>query len=319
MFQWLSKSKRKNVLLLDKEGIVNEGSFVEGKIDIVLTPSFYWFVKKKLPVKFNFQVKEYLPSIFEEFTNTDDLSYYVIKKNDLSWLFAYDDKVILESLKKNGIDISDVDKIYFAQNVFVEDSAVDLKNGYILVGIDGVISRIPADFVEKDSITLSDALKDKVSFKDGVVLKKYASIVDEKIVKKIMIPLFLIVFVEATEALKVWRENKNLENSGSKIFSKYSLPPTSFQNQAILSSLKKKNLEQEKIRELANILFKAPFLKGEYIAKLNISKNRANIKIKLLNNLRAKKFKNYLLKFSDLITIKKIVVKNSVADIRISI
>ena len=309
MFQWLSKSNN-SIVILDKKGVV--GNILGDKnIDIILTPSFYWFVEKKFSVKFAFQVKEYLPSIFEEFTDTQGLSYQIVPKGDeLFWLFAYDDKAILEALMKNGIDASKISKIHFAQNSFAgQNKAIDLENGFLLTDINGTISRVPNIFV-KDSIKFSEFPKEKLSLENGAILKRYTNFIDENLAKKIMFPLLLLVMVEGVEALSLWYRNKKLNIQKENIFKSYDLPQTSFQNRAILKTLQRKIKSQQNIRRFISVLFNAPFDKNEFIKYLKLTDNKASVTIKLKDINSAKKYKNFFLNYLNFADISKMVVKN---------
>ncbi len=308
MFQWLSKNGN-NIILLDKKGVV--GNFLREKsLDIILTPSFYWFVEKKFSVKFAFQVKEYLPSVFEEFTDTQGLSYQVIsKEDDLFWLFAYDDKAILKALTDNGIDTSKISKIYFAQNVFFDTKSIDLENGFLLSNINGIISRVPDSFA-KDIVKFSEIPKEELSFENGVVLKKYTNFIDENLAKKIMFPLLLLVMVEGVEAFSIWLRNKKLNTQRETIFKSYNLPQTSFQNRAILKTLQTKIKSQQKIRRFISILFNAPFNREEFIEDLELTEHKASVTIKLKDIKDAKRYKNFFLNYMNFADISKMVVKN---------
>lgn len=307
MFQWLSKSGN-NIIILDKKGVV--GNILgEKSIDIILTPSFYWFVEKKFSVKFTFQIKEYLPSIFEEFTDTQGLSYQVISKEDeLFWFFAYDDKAILKALTDNGIDTSKISKIYFAQNVFFDTKPIDLENGFLLSNINKIVSRVPNIFI-KDSIKFREFPKEKLSLENGTILKRYTNFIDENLAKKVMLPLLLLVAIEGVEAFSLWYRNKKLNAQKETIFKSYNLPQTSFQNRAILKTLQAKIKSQQNIRKFLSILFNAPFDKNEYIEDLELKDKKASITIKLQNVKNAIKYKNFFLNYLSFADVSKMVVK----------
>ncbi len=310
MFQWLYKNKKSSVVFLDKNGIIGEIPSNQ-KVDIILTPSFYWFIKKELSVKFNFQVKEYLPSIFEEFISKKNLSYLSIPKEDgVFWLFGYDDRDILDSLEKNGVESSKIGKIYFAQNISSTEKTINLSNGYLLTFIDDTLSRVPESFAKK-SESFKDILSDNLSLKDGIALKRYRSFIDEKLLKKVMIPLLVLIILEGFEVISVWQKNQNLSLKKENLFKSYALPATSFQNRAILSNLKKRNLKQQRIRELSYLLSQAPFKSGEYIENLQINTLKASATIRLKDIKNAEKYKSYFINHIGFATIDKILVKDS--------
>lgn len=318
MFQWLYKKRANNIIILDKDRAIYNGDIKNG-FDVVITPSFYWFTKRVLPVKFVFQVKEYLPSIFEEMDAPANLSYQVIKKDDEFWLFGYDDASIVEELKKQHIDPSLAHKIYFAQNVFDKNDTVDIGNGYKLINIQDTVSKVPSSLTTKEGKDAKDFIKNGVKLENGVVLKRYKNVVDEKIIRKVMIPLIIIIALQIAQLIKIYIDNKKLTSQRENIFTKYDLPPTTFQNRAILSRLKQKSTKQNAIREFLSMIFQLPLQRKEYVSKIEISSNRAKISIKLTNSSRAEIFKNYLLKTHKFQDLDKIVVKDGLMSAEVTL
>jgi len=295
MLRWIFNKKIKNIIILDKDRVIGEFDD-KNPIEVILTPSYYWFVKRKLPIKFAFQAKEYLPSIFEEFGISEkDHSYTLLKKDDEFWLYAYSDKTISKALENRGINPSMINKIHFAQNIFNSKKPIDLNNGYTLADINGTLCKIPSNLV-KDRINIQDLRLEDIELDKGNELKKYSSIIDEKTVKKLLIPIFLLAVLYALQTYFLYRENLKLEKQKDEIFSKYSLLSTTFQNRAVLKNLQNKNLTQKRIRYILSVLFSMPFSKNEYIQSLDISDNQAKITIRSNDSSRLKIFKRYLLK-----------------------
>lgn len=314
MALWSSK-KNSITVILDQAGIIGNVD-IDKNIDIILTPSFYWFVEREFSVKFNFQIKEYLPSIFEEFTDTQVLSYLIVpKQNGLFWLFAYDDKAILKALNNAGIDSSKVGKVYFAQNVFSKTDAIDLDNGYALISIKNGISRVPKTLIN-DTLLLKNIKESEPSLTKGIILKKYTNFIDENLIKKIMVPFVLIIFLEVIQVVALWRENQKLSLKKQEVFNSYNLPSTMFQNRSILKSLERKNLKQQKIRSFIDKIFKASFKTEEHLQTFEISDTKALVEIKLKNIKDAENFKDYFIKSIDFADIENIIVKDSIMRIK---
>ena len=74
-----------------------ESSF---KVDIILSPEFYWIRIFELPVKNITQAKNVLPTLFEDIVeNTSEHSYQVLKLEENKYLcFAYVNKRIYEEI-----------------------------------------------------------------------------------------------------------------------------------------------------------------------------------------------------------------------------
>ncbi len=64
------------------------------KIDIIISPEFYWVRKFEIPVKNETQARHVLPTLFEDIVNDDAiLIYQVIKLEENKFLcFAYNNK-----------------------------------------------------------------------------------------------------------------------------------------------------------------------------------------------------------------------------------
>jgi len=314
MFLQFFKEKDSNTVILDKNGLIGD-IIPNKKIDIILSPSFYWFIEKKLPVKYPFQAKRYMPSIFEEFTQNQNLSYFAIsKKEGVFWLFAYSDREILKALEDNGIDMANINKVYFAQNIFPQNITLDMGNGFMLCDIDGYILRVPKTFI-KQSISVSDILQKDLDFSRGIVLKKYRGFIQEKLLYKIILPIALLALLFGVESFWLWQKNKQLIHKKESIFTSYGLEPTSFQNKAILSNLKTKNTKQQNIRYFMSNILKLPLQSGEYIKNIDINKDKIILQIKLKNPSNIKKYKDFFKKMIDIVTIVQMNIQNDTLNI----
>lgn len=312
MFRWLSSQKDKNIIILDKNSIIHKDTLSsDKKINVIVSPSYYWFVEKKLPVTFAFQAKEYLPSIFSSLTTSAHLSYFAVEKEDTYWLFAYDDQEIIKALEDGGINISDIEKIYFAQNIFNGDEAIDLENNYSLVNIKGTITRIPSALV-KSKKNISQILNNELKMTNGIVLKRYKSFIDEKILYKVIIPLSLLIVLYSIETVKIWHNNKNLVQQKEEIFSRYNLPNTTFQNRSILERLENIYKKQKNIRNFISIILSAPYRSNEFIKSFTLGKNSAKLHIKLAKTSDADIFKNYFEQRLTTGNVKSMRVKSSI-------
>ena len=318
MPQWLSKQKDHHIVVLDKNGVIYKDTItLNEKIDIVLLPSFYWFIEKKLPVKFTFQTKEYLPSIFESLTTSAKLSYLAIKKEDFYWLFAYDDQEILKALEKENIDISKVERVYFAQNVF-NDMAIDLENNYSLVNIDGILTRIPSTLVS-GSKKISQISKNDFNLTKGISLKRYKSFIGENFLYKLITPLVLIILLYIIDTAQIWHTNKNLLQQKNEIFSKYNLPNTTFQNRSILAQLENTYKVQKNLRNLIKTVMSAPYSPNEFITSFKINQKNSVLCIKLENPSDANIFKNYFEQKLIVGNIKSMSVHNSILTVEFNV
>ncbi len=318
MFQWLSKQKDHHVVVLDKGGIVYKDIVsLDKKIDVVLLPSFYWFVEKKLPIRFAFQAKEYLPSIFESLTTSAKLSYLAIQKEDIFWLFAYDDQDILKALEKENINISNVKKVYFAQNVF-NDVAIDLDNNYSLININGILTRIPSTLAANGK-KISQISKNNFNLTKGISLKRYKSFIGESFLYKLIIPIILIILLYVVDTAQLLYVNKNLLQQKNEIFSKYNLPNTTFQNKSILMQLKNTYKIQKNLRNFIETIMSAPYGTHGFITLFKINQKSSVLSIKLAKASDVNIFKNYFKQKLTIGNIKSIVVRNSILTVEFNL
>ena len=82
--------------------------YENSKVDIILSPEFYWIRIFDIPVKNIAQAKAVLPSLFEDILlKVGELSYQVIKLEEGKYLcFAYINKKVFEAIKNSGINLS---------------------------------------------------------------------------------------------------------------------------------------------------------------------------------------------------------------------
>ena len=176
--------------------------------------------------------------------------------------------------------------------------------------IDNIVTRVPKTFV-KSAKKLNKFLKEDLSLKHGVVLKKNINFIDENLIKKIMLPIFIFALIEGIEGISLWLRNKKLNFQKDTIFKSYNLPSTSFQNIAILRKLREDIKYQQNIRRFISVLLNAPFGKGEFIKNFDLDNYKASVMIKLEDVSNLKKYKNFFLNYINFATVTKTRVKNN--------
>ena len=99
----VSNNKSRKIFLSSNTKI-----YETSKVDIILSPEFYWVRIFEIPVKNTTQAKAVLPTLFEDLLlKVTDLSYQVIKLEENKYLcFAYINKKIFEAIKNSGINLS---------------------------------------------------------------------------------------------------------------------------------------------------------------------------------------------------------------------
>ncbi|GEM_PF-2840562 len=280
--------KNRAIFLLDK-GQSREDFPDEKRFDLILSPAHYWFKREKLPVKYSFQAKKYAPALFDGYLPEGEYSYQAIKGEDgLFYMFAYSDRMILQELNRIGVKPSNVGKLFFADELMKKiDKSFSIGNGYVLVRHEDEWVRLPESMAPKDCIPITaihDALRNR---SHGVTLTRYSHLIPESSFNAIAVPMLLFLVLLTTEWIMIHRQNGELARQNSQIFTKNGLPPTLFQNRAILENLKKIASSQSQIRHVVMCVRRLPLQKNEFLESFTIENGTsAEIKIALLGKQR---------------------------------
>lgn len=217
------------------------------KVSIILSPSFYWVKKTKLPIKYIKDAKKLLASLFEDTLPDGNYSYYVYKQEDDFYIFAYEDKHILQVINKAGIQISDIKSIHFAQSEMQNVSEAKKVNDTQSICIkDDVVVLVPNNWV-KNTKELN-FLDIKLS-KHKITLQQYAHIVQNKSLYKIASILILFCMIVLIEYFITLQKTDKITKSKESLFTQYQLKPTMIQNKSILNKYEKIYKTQTKLRE----------------------------------------------------------------------
>jgi len=248
------------------------------KLDIILSPALYWVKKVELPVKYLRDVKKLLPSLFEDILPEGNFSYTAYKEGDTYFIFAYEDKKILELLQDRNIALSDIASICFAQGSLAldDDKAYGVNEEQALYMQDGIMILTPKVWFEK-----VEPLEIKKLHSNGlkIALQQYGHIVDNKSIYIIGVLLVMLIVVVGVEIFITKAKAEKMEAMRSELFSKYKLHPTMMQNRAILSSYKAIYEKQTKLRTVLAFFLKMPLKKTEKITLVEYSNNRLHVRI----------------------------------------
>ncbi len=225
---------------------------VTGKVNVVLSPAFYWVKKLALPIKSVGAVKKLLPSIFEDTLPEGTYSYYAYKKEDLFIVFAYEDKLILDTLSQKGLKPANVANIYFAQtelDTIETDYKVDKNQNIVLK--DDIVILLPSMLFEKSQYL--DLKKTKLS-KHKITLTQFGHIIDSKSIYKITAILLAFIFLVVTELFITTQKTAEIVTLKEELFTKYKLKSTMFQNRSMLKKYNNIHTKQMKIREYSSAI-----------------------------------------------------------------
>jgi len=289
-----SANKSLPTLFLTKE---SEAFPVESKINIVLSPSFYWFKVEELPVKKVSAAKELAPSLFDGVVEEGVYSYQAIKKEENFWLFAYDDLLISQKLADIGIKPSHIANIYFAQSECLQAPlAIKVSEKSALISKDDAVSLIPIQYAG-ESTSIESYFTNHIFSKEKVSVNFFQNnFLDEKYIYRLMVVAIFVIGVYTAEFILLNQDLKREQLKEFALAEKYNLPTTSFELKGLKSSLESKQKRQIKLREDIKTLLHVRLQGGEYIQKAILKNKTAHLEIHLKEPSRAEVIKKSIAK-----------------------
>ncbi len=289
-------SKDKNVVFVDLDTIVGE---LKPKSTLILSPSFYWVRKEQLPVKYSFEVKKLLPSLFDGLLPSGEFSYKATKEGGNSYIvFAYSDKEIVERLQRLGIKDAHIGEIYFAQSELLDiTTPLQISEEFALINQDGIICKIPLAFVDS-SQDISFFLRDLKLTKNRINVNIFShSLIDSTSIKRGSVAIMLVILALFTKYFLYQQTLNSLEQQKFSISKSYNLPATQIQLNALKSSLQRDSSREIAIREKISFVLRAPLIGGsEFIHKIAATKQGISFEIELKEPKRAEALRDYLQK-----------------------
>ncbi len=289
--------------------IKNDKINTQERVNVVLSPSFYWFKKEPLPVKNATQAKKLLPSLFDMNIPDGEYSYMAVKKEELFWVFAYDDGVIANALTQAGIKPSQIKNIYFAQTEIEAESALRVNDNFALMSSEETISMVPLAYTQTDS-NLTEYFKSHIFSKNSVHVNLFQnSMIDEKYLYRLMSIAIIFILIYLANYIVLRQDYKEQRIQAYLLQEKYQLPATSFELDSLRRSLESKQKRQIALRQKLKALFSLSLKKGEYLKKLELSEKKFNLEIIMSAPKRAEVFKKEIAK---VLHISKAKVKDNI-------
>lgn len=281
------------------------------KVDIILSPEFYWVRIFDIPVKNISQARDVLPTLFEDVVNSvNELSYQVQKLEENKYLcFAYCNKKIYEALKDSGINLSFVNSVYFAQNECKDFKQFMVDDKSFLYTEDGILVKVPNDLL-LEKLDLNEYINSINLSSNKVDIKLYNNILSTKQIYFIISVCFLVSFVNFIKIYDYKSESSIIENKINQEKEQSNLPSSILQVDAIINKYKTiSNVEIQKREALDYILKNNNF----EINSLTLEKDILILNIK---NSNKKRDEDYINKKYKIISSQ---INNGNLDIRIKI
>lgn len=255
---------------------------ITNKVNIILSPEFYWVRIFAIPVKSVSQAKHVLPTLFEDILeNIDELSYQVIKLEENKYLcFAYINKNIYSSIKNSGVSLSFVNSVYFSQNECSPFNQFTIENKGFLYTDDGILIKVPNNILSKEAIDLNKKVDLLQMTSHKVEIKLYDNLITSKQVYTISIIILILLFINIFKVVDYKNEISLLDSKIEKIKTNANLPSSMIQTNSIIKKNKSKILKEIKKRE-----FLAYILKNSKInlKSLELEKNIINLRFENTN------------------------------------
>ena len=264
---------------------------VKGKVDIILSPEFYWVRIFDIPVKSTAQARHVLPTLFEDILeNVKELSYQVIKLEEDKYLcFAYENKRIFEAIKKSGVSLSAVNSVYFAQNECKNYEQFIADNKSFLYTQDGILVKVPNGLLT-NAVNISDVLEKIELSSNKVEIKLYNNVLTPKQIYSLVAVLLILACVNFFKLYDYKSENSKFEDKLETLKANSKIPSSMIQTNSILKKYKKLSSLEIKKRELISYILENKSIK---IKKLTLEKNVLNL---ILVNTDKRKADNYISK-----------------------
>lgn len=235
-------------------------------VNIMLTPQFYTIKREELPVKYAYQAKRIAPSLFDGLLEDVQNHKYFVVKEENNWLFiAYDVEKIKTFLEQKGIEIAQVSKVYFAEQVVdLFTAPMLLGEKEALVNLNGTMTVLPQVALNPDEkpirINANFTPKKGVAFEGGGG-KSFIATSEAYTLASIFLLFAVIYFVEAS---RYGGENEAQVQETQDLLENYPSLQSSYARKSISDKYKiideKERKKRDTVKALSHMIFKGSTL-----------------------------------------------------------
>ncbi len=253
---------------------LSEATNVNEKVNIILSPSLYWVKKISLPVKYVRDALKFLPSVFEDILPEGHYSYSAYKceetqgLNSNFFVFAYEDKRILDVMSKKNILISNVANVYFAQSELQNtQGAIKVNEKQSIYVKDELVILVPCCWIEeKGELDLTFLSLSKHT----ITLQQFGHIVDSRSLYSIGAMILVLILLVGSEYLITAKKSADIVESKEKLFSQHNLKETMLQNRSMLKEYQTIHARQTNIRLYTSYILSVRLKQEEKLTQLNV-------------------------------------------------
>jgi hypothetical protein len=266
---FLKFNQKINTIFLDTD---SKDFFITEKVNVILSPSLYWVKKVSLPVKYAREVKPLIPSLFEDILPEGNYNYFTYKKEDHFFIFAYEDKVILDTLKEKGIAAQHVNNVYFAQSEFDsisnplkinEDKSIYIKDDLVIL--------LPSAWMQTEEELDIETVSLSKYF---IRLNQFGHIVESKSLYTLMIILALIISIVSVEYFIVNDKITKTQSLRDELFVRNNLKSTMIQNRSMLKEYSTLHKRQMLFREYTSYILSISLTPKQSLSELGLKGNK---------------------------------------------
>lgn len=231
----VSSSKSKKIFLCSNTKI-----YENSKVDIILSPEFYWVRIFDIPVKNIVQAKAVLPTLFEDILlKVGELSYQVIKLEDNKYLcFAYINKKIFEAIKNSGINLSLVNAVYFAQNECKDFRQFIVEDKSFLYTDDNILVKVPKEMLSQ-KVDLNEFIHSVTLSSNKIDIKLYNNFLNTNQIVLVLIICSIVSVLNFSKYFSYKNEISKQDEKIQEIRALNNLPNSSIQTDSIINLNKK--------------------------------------------------------------------------------
>ncbi|MDD2370013.1 MAG: hypothetical protein PHQ90_11990 [Sulfuricurvum sp.] len=219
---------------------------------LILSPDLYRICVVSLPVATPKEAVRYAPSYFD--LSDERTRYGAYQLGEGRYLLsAFDPEPIRVRLEEAGVDPVSVERFVLAQEAFgVDILPVSLKNGSVLALNDGIVVRLPSEYIgEPPKYDLEVSLQKLAPCLTGFRADMYKGGDVTKKTLTITLSLSLIILLNLLiQGGYSYREAGKIADEQEQMKIEKNLPATQMELDALASSWEKKESQQMKLRKI---------------------------------------------------------------------
>lgn len=263
---------------------------INSKVDLVLSPEFYWVRVFEIPVDTEKKALDVLPSLFEDILPNGNVDYFATKLEENKFLcYAFNNDDVLEYIKKSGLNLSQVNAVYLAQLEMKEYQSFIIDNSAFIYDKD-ILIKVPKVLC-KDAPELSNNINQIELTKHKINIKFYSNTISLKYIYTLLLLLGTVIVINTVSYFGYANNISSIDLKIEKIRKSSNMPRTYIQTKSILSNMQKRVDKQLKIRVALSYILEFRKSKAEeFIERISYKNNKIKIVFRNISWFKIKKY-----------------------------